>query len=89
MTFILLANKHFPGKNRLTAISHGGDPSGSGAAFPGEEAERLLMQTDPVSPRVPARELVDHHTPGPAAVPGVRPGHGGSWDGHGYSASMG
>lgn len=80
--------QHFPGRDGLTGISHGGDPSGSGTTFPGEKAEGLLVQIDPLSPRLPARELVDHRIPGPAAVPGVRPGHGGSWDGHGYSASM-
>lgn len=47
------------------------------------------MQTDPLSPWLPSREVTDDCSPGPAAVPGVRPGHGGSWDTHGYSASMG
>lgn len=27
--------QHFPGGNGLTRISYGGDPSGSGATFPG------------------------------------------------------
>lgn len=56
--------------------------------FPGEEAEGLHVQTDPFSPRLPVRERVGHRGPGPAAVPGVRPGHGGSRDAHGRSASM-
>lgn len=81
--------QHFSGGGGLTGISHGGDPSGSGAAFPGEEAEGFLVQTDPLGPGLPARELVDHCVPGPAALPGVWAGHGGSWDSHGYSASMG
>lgn len=78
----------FPGKDGLTVIGHGGDPSGSGTVFPGEETEGFHMQTDSLGPRLPARELVDHRTPGPAAIPGIWPGHGGSRDSHGYSASM-
>lgn len=71
-----------------TAVGHGGDPSGSAAALPGEEAEGLLMQPDPLGPRLPAGDLVDHRHPGAAAVPGVRSGDGSSWVGHGRSASM-
>ncbi|XP_067360811.1 solute carrier family 41 member 1-like isoform X3 [Channa argus] len=32
---------------------------------------------------------MDHRCPGPAALSGVRPGHGGSRDSHGYSATLG
>ena len=78
----------FSDRNGLTGISHGGDPFGAGTVFPGEEAEGLHMQTDPLGPRLPARELMDHRSPGAASVPGVRPGHGGSRDSHGYGASM-
>lgn len=46
------------------------------------------MQPDPLGPRLPAGDLVDHRHPGAAAVPGVRSGDGSSWVGHGRSASM-
>lgn len=74
--------------NGLTRISHGGHPPGSGAAFPGAEAEGIPLQTDPLSSWLPAGELLDDCSPGPAAVPGVRPGYGGSRHPHGHSASM-
>lgn len=69
-------------------IGHGGDPSVAAAAFPREEAEGFLVHSDPLGPRLPAGELVDHRGPGAAAVPGVWSGDGGSGAGHGRSASM-
>lgn len=69
-------------------VSHGGDPSDSAATVPGPEAEGLLMQPDPLGPWLPAGDLVEHRRPGAAAVPGIWSGDGGSWVGHGRSASM-
>lgn len=85
---LLARNTSARGRDGLTGISHGGDPSGSGVSFPGEEAEGLQVQTNPLSPQLPARELMDHCSPNPAALPGVWSGNGGSRNSHGCCASM-
>lgn len=59
----------------MTAVGHGGDPSDSAPVFPRKEAEGLLMQSDLLSTRLPAGDLVGHWNP-VAAVPGVRSGDG-------------